>query len=244
VKTTHIALVGVAVALAVGASSCTQTRDLQATGTTKAAESSTSEVLPTTMTTAPFAMEPCGGIITNRVVDPKVSLQQFLLTYDQVPTGYTTTGPQVTTGTDFVASVPSTVPVSYIAFELGVPSTADNPTSAPNYSISERIGRVDSAHMAALLTESLMSASEQPQCLGTGRSVPLSGSVANLTAIEASGSSSAGSNAHATVVFSKGPYIVDLTWTSQSSSTSGAPALPSTAEMESLSAVALSHVPG
>jgi hypothetical protein len=189
-------------------------------------------------------MEPCGGIITNRVVEHNVSLQQFLLSDDEVPTGYTTTGPQVTTGTHFVASVPSTVPVSYITFELGVPSTADNPTSAPNYSISETIGRVDSAHMAALLTQRLVSAAEQPQCHGTGRLVPLSGSVANLTAIEASGSSRAGSIADATVVFSKGPYIVDLTWTSQSSSTSGAPALPSTAEMESLIAVALSHVPG
>jgi hypothetical protein len=168
----------------------------------------------------------------------------FLLTYGEVPTGYTTTGPQVTTTTDFVASVPSTVPVSYITFELGVPSTAENPTSAPNYSITETIGMVDSTHMAALLTERIVSAAEQPQCLGTGLSVPLSGSVANLMAIEASGSSRAGSNAYATVVLSKGPYIVHLTWTSQSSSTSGAPALPSTAEMESLIAVALSHVPG
>src|ERR1039458_4426912 len=238
-RPSRIGLAGAMGALVIVASSCTQAQHSQETGTTKATVSSTSEVSSSTTTTAPFAMEPCGGIITNKVVDPTVGLQQFLLTPGEVPTGYTTKGPQVTTGTNFVASVPSTVPVSYITFELGVPSTAASPTSAPNYSISEAIGRVDSAQLAAQLAARIVSAEEQPQCLGSGRSVLLSGPVANLTAIEGSGSSRAGSNAQATVVSAKGPYIINLAWTSQSSSTSGAPSLPSTAEMESLLGVAL-----
>ena len=194
-------------------------------------------------------MEPCGAIITNEVVDPTVDLQQFLLTPGDVPVGYTTKGPQVTTGTNFVASVPSTVPVSYITFELGVPSTATSPTSAPNYSISEVIGMVSSTQLAAQLAARIVSAAEQPECLDPGRSVPLSGPVANVTAIENSGSSSAGSVATATVVTSKGPYIINLSWASQtsasqSSSAAAAPSPASLTEIESLLRVALSLIPG
>lgn len=183
-------------------------------------------------------MEPCGGIITNKVVDPTVDLQQFLLTPGDVPIGYTTKGPQVTTGTNFVASVPSTVPVSYITFELGVPSPMFSPTSPPDYSISEAIGWVGSAPLAAQLAARIVSAAEQPQC-HSGRSVPL----ANMAVLEGSGSSSAGSIAIATVVMAKGPYIINLAWTSQSYA-AAAPPLPSRTEIESLLGVALSHIPG
>lgn len=231
-------------ALAIVASSCTQGNIAQSSRTPKAPVSSTSEPPSSTTTTTPFAMEPCGGIISNTVLDPTVNLEPFLLTPGEVPTGYTTRGPQVTTGTRFVASVPSSVPVLYITFELGVPSTVANPTSAPNYSISEAIGGVDSAPLAAQLATRIVSAAEQPQCLGSGRSVVVPGPMPNLTALEGSGSSSAGSIADATVVVAKGPYVINLAWTSQSSSASGAPPLPNSTEIAYLLGVALSHIPG
>jgi hypothetical protein len=189
-------------------------------------------------------MEPCGGIITNRALGPRMNLERFLLTTGDVPTGYTTKGPQMTIGRMFVASVPSTVPVAYITLELGVPSSAANPTSAPNYSISEAIGRVDSAPLAAQLAARIVSAAEQPQCLGSGHSVALSGALPDVTVVEGSGSSSAGSISDARVVVAKGPYIINLAWTSQSSSASGTPPLPLNTEMGSLLGVALAHVPG
>jgi hypothetical protein len=189
-------------------------------------------------------MEPCGGIITNRVLTPTVTLRPFLLTAGQLPSGYVTTGAQVTTGTDFVASVPSTVPVSYITFQLGTTPTAGNPRSPPDYSISEAIGEVTSSPLATQLAARIVQASEEPQCLGSGRSVPLMEPTTNLTAIENTGSTSAGAIARSTVVLSDGPYVINLAWTGQSSTPSEAPALPSGAEMESLIATALSHLPG
>jgi hypothetical protein len=37
-------------------------------------------------------METCGGILTDQNLRPTVSLQRFLLTPDDVPSGYTTKG--------------------------------------------------------------------------------------------------------------------------------------------------------
>jgi hypothetical protein len=237
-------LLGTTCALAVTAAACSQTQPPPRLFSPKTTVTSTTQVAPTTTTTAPFAMEPCGGIVTNTVSDPPLNLQPFLLTSVEVPSGYTTMGTQVTTGTNFVAAVPSTVPVAYITFQKGMSSTATNPTSAPTFSISEAVGSVESSPLATQLAARIVSAEEQPQCLGSGGTISLSVSGGTVLAFESSGSSSADSNAQASVIVAKGPYVINVAWNSQVVAPSEAPPPASNAEMASIVDVALSRIPG
>jgi hypothetical protein len=191
-------------------------------------------------------METCGGIITDQNLRPTVTLRDFLLTSKDIPAGYTTKGAQ-TTGSaqaSFVASVPSTVPVWYIHYDMSSDAAQAVARTLPFYSISETIGEVDSPQVAAQQVTRIMDAAEQQQCNPDGGPVAITGSVPGLTAIEGFGGSRAGSLANATVVVAKGPYVLNLMWSSQSLSETAALTQPTPAEIASIVNTALALVPG
>lgn len=210
------------------------------------APATTSTVASTTIPSTPFAMETCGGILTDQNLRPTVSLQGFLLTPDDVPSGYTTKGGHTTgtTGAEFSASVPSTVPVWYIHFSKRPDVGQAEARTLPFYAISETIGEVGSAEVATQQVARIMAALGQGQCNPDGSSVPVPGSVPGLTAIEGFGGSSAGSLADATVLVAKGPYVVNVMWSSQSLSETAALTLPTPSEIASLVNTALARIPG
>jgi hypothetical protein len=188
-------------------------------------------------------METCGGIITDVNEQPTVSLEGLLLTADDAPAGYTTPGPMTTgsAGPQFSASVPSIVPAYWIHFS----APTSNAQGAPGSStIAETIGQVGSPEEAAQWVTRITAAEQSPGCLNSGGPVALGGSVPGLTVIETGGGSRAGSLNSATVLASSGPYVVNMMWGTQSSSTSGAPALPSLADMAALVDHALALVNG
>jgi hypothetical protein len=196
-------------------------------------------------------METCGGILTDQNLRPAVSLQGMLLTSADVPAGYWTSGPQSTgsAGPEFYASVPSTVPVWFIHFDKG--STTAPPNGASGTSLSETIGEVDSAQTAVQQVARIQAASTQAQCLPSGRTVAIPGSVPNLSAVEGTGSSRAGFIGGATVLVAKGPYVVNLMWGVHSSSQTGtytSPSatltLPTPSEIGSIVEKALTRIPG
>ena len=206
-------------------------------------------------------METCGGILADRVLQPGVSLERFVLTQADVPAGYvigavtsipspgegTSTGPQTT----FYASVPSTVPVAHVTFTVA-PATPTAPVAGSTYiAIDETIGMVRSPSEAAQLASQIRSALVLPQCLVSGQSLPLPGAVPGLVAVESSGSSRAGYVASATVVASKGPYVVNVRWSMQTSLAydqapspgEGPPPLPGPSAMARTVDAALGHLP-
>lgn len=189
-------------------------------------------------------METCGGILTDQNLRPAVSLQGLLLNSDDVPVSYTTKGPQSTgtAGTEFYASVPSTVPVWFIHFEMGSSTASPNATSETS-SISETIGEVDSAQTAVQQVARIQAAAIQTQCLPDGHTVAIPGSVPNLAAIEGFGGSRAGSIAGATVLVAKGPYVINLMWGVQSSSQTTTLTLPTPSEIGSIVEKALTLIP-
>ena len=207
-------------------------------------------------------METCGGILADRVLQPGVSLESFVLTQADVPAGYVggavtsipaagesaPTGPRAT----FYASVPSTVPVAHVTFTVG-PADQSAPVAGSTYiAIDEAIGMVRSTPEAAQLASQMRSALESPQCLVSGQTSPLPGAVPGLVAVESSGSSRAGYVASATVVASKGPYVVNVRWSTQKSLAydqppspgEGPPPLPGPSEMAQTVDAALGHLPG
>jgi hypothetical protein len=135
----------------------------------------------------PFAMETCGGIITDENLQPKVSLEHFLLTSNDVPPGYTTAGPMTTgsAGPQFVASVPSIVPVYWVHFTMAV--SPAQPDTQGSSTLAETIGEVSSAALAAQWVTRITAAEQLPECLTSGGPVTLGGSVPNLTAVESGG---------------------------------------------------------
>jgi hypothetical protein len=198
------------------------------------------------MPSTPFAMETCGGILTDQNLRPAVRLRRFLLASDDVPSGYTTKGAQ-TTGTadsEFYASVPSTVPVWYIHFNKRPDVGQAEARTLPFYAISETIGEVDSPEVATQQMTRIMAAAEQDQCNPDGGTVAIPGSVPGLTAVEGFGGSSAGSLASATVLVAKGPYVVNVMWSSQSLSETATLTQPTAAEIASLVNTALARIPG
>lgn len=190
-------------------------------------------------------METCGGILTDQNLRPTVSHKGLLITSADVPVGYSTKGPQ-TTGSgsaQFYASVPSTVPVWFIHFDIDS-STAPLSASSGTSDISETIGEVDSAQTAVQQVARIQAAAVQAQCLPDGRLVAIPESVPNLSAIEGFGGSRAGSIAGATVLVAKGPYVVNLMWGAQSSSETATLTLPTPAELSSIVNKALALIPG
>jgi hypothetical protein len=89
----------------------------------------------------------------------------------------------------------------------------------------------------------MMDAAEQEQCNPDGGTVAITGSVPDLTAIEGFGRSRAGSLANATVLVAKGPYVLNVMWSSQSLSETAALSQPTPAEIASIVNTALSLVP-
>jgi hypothetical protein len=191
-------------------------------------------------------METCGGILTDQNLRPMVSLWGLLLTPDDVPSGYTTKGAQTTgtAGSAFYASVPSTVPVWYIHFNKRPDVGQAEARTLPFYAISETIGEVGSAEVANQQVARIMAAAEQDQCNPDGGTVAIPGSVSGLTAIEGFGGSSAGSLADATVLVAKGPYVVNVMWSSQSLSETAMLTQPTPPEIASLVNTALARIPG
>jgi hypothetical protein len=230
-----------------GVSGCGGATGTSASGTTE----ETTPLASATTTEPPFTMETCGGIITDPNLQPGVNLEGFLLTSADVPNGYASKGPHTTgsAGPEFDASVPSVVPVAYVDYAMNSGPVQPDSQASSVEDISETIGRMGSADLAAQMVTRIEEAAEQEQC---GRDiVRLPGPVPDLVAMERSGSSSAGSLVGATVLVTKGSYVVGVAWTDSTTASPSAAALPEApaplptpAEMGSLVDTALARILG
>jgi hypothetical protein len=119
-----------------------------------------------------------------------------------------------------------------------------NGQASETYSISETIGEVDSTQRTVQQATRIVAAAQQAQCLPDGRTVATPGSVPNLSAIEDSGGSRAGSIADTIVLVAKGPYVFNLMWGVQPSTQTATPTLPTPSEIGSIVEKALTLIPG
>jgi len=204
-----------------------------------------------TTTTAPaFSMEPCGTIITDDDQRPGVDLEGFLLGAADAPAGLTA-GPPLRAGTgrgSFVASVPSIVPIADIDFATSVNQAEEGVGEGSSSSgVSETLGEVTTANEAAGLVARIERA--LLTCTNGAPAVTLPAPTPGLVAVEDQGRSSVQELKDATVVVAKGPYVLNLTWSSSvnfsasTESTLPFTPLPSPGQMAALVAAALGRLP-
>ena len=204
-----------------------------------------------TTTTAPaFSMEPCGTIITDDDRRPGVDLEGFLLGAPDAPDGLTAGRPERagTAPGRFVASVPSIVPVADVDFATSVNQAQEGVGEGSSSSgVSETLGEVATAGEAVGLVARVERA--LLTCTNGAPPLTLPAPTPGLVAVQDQGQSSAQELKDATVVVAKGPYVLNLTWsTSVNFSSSPAPALPFTPlpnpdQMAALLAAALARLP-
>ena len=208
----------------------------------------TRPVATTTTTTAPFVVQTCGNFTSDDDTKPGVDLVADLLGQADVPDDLTATAPD-RTGTapgPFLAPVPSSVPVAQANFAAPTPTGGAFGSSA-TFGVAENLGEVADATLAAQLAARVSQAVEG--CAGGGETLALPGSVPGLVVTETAGQQSNGAERFATTIAAKGPYLVNLTWTSTVSySASGGPeptltALPDLEEIAAVADAALGHLP-
>jgi hypothetical protein len=242
VRRSLLAVVGLPVVSLVSVSSCAHSTLTSTTDRPPLRKGTTTTVPSTTTAVMPSGVPTCLGVVQVPNTRPTISLEGLLLTSTGVPNGYTSVGPQTTgaAGPEFTASFPSTVPVAYINFERTVQAVGVVPTT---YGISETIGEEDSAQVAAQLVSRM-----KGQCPPFQITLRLPGSVPDLVV---DGDSSEGSRgqglASARLLTTKGPYVIDIRWSTNTESYAFPAAPPPFAtppEMGLVADEALSHIPG
>lgn len=204
------------------------------------AQSSTTTVvqtpLPITTMAAACVTDWTGGPVA-------AQLDQLLLTLKDVPNGYNTTGPETSNSSppEFDGVVPMSVPIAYITFTMG------NATTGPSSGIVEALDQTPSPQEAAGLLSRVNAVLAECRN-GEEKTVDLPGSVPNLVATVSNLGSSIQSLLTATVVTSKGPVLLKVSWFSQSLTSgsptnAGLPPLPSPTVMGSVMDAALAHIP-
>jgi hypothetical protein len=170
-------------------------------------------------------------------------LDPLLLTLTDVPSGYTTTGPETVNSSppEFDGVVPKSVPIAYVTFTMG------NATTGPSSGIVEALDQTTSPQTAASLLSQVNSVVSE--CgNGAETTVDLPGPVPNLVATVSNAGSSIQALLIATVFTSKGPFLLEVRWFSQKlNSGSGPkprlPPLPTPAVMGSVVDAALARIP-
>jgi hypothetical protein len=168
-------------------------------------------------------------------------LGPLLLTLKDVPKGYATTGPETVNSSppEFDGVVPMSVPIAYITFTMG------NATTGPSSGIVEALDQTTSPQEAASLLNQVNS--HVSECAnGAEKTVDLPGPVPNLVATTFNSGSSIQALLTATVFTSKGPFVMEVRWSSQvlTSIPNTAPSpLPTPAVMGSVIDAALAHIP-
>ena len=172
-----------------------------------ASSSTTTSSVPAVVTT------PCHGVAGPGPAPAAsaAAIEPLLLTAADVPSGYETTGPQVTppSGPEFYAAIPPSVPVAYVAFSMnsnpgpgGIQQSQDG--------IIEAVARASSPQAATGLLQTVEAAAKA--CGAGGNAVALPGSVPNLFALETNGGTSSQSIATAEVFAVRGDYVNETRW--------------------------------
>ena len=165
------------------------------------------------------------------------AIEPFLLTPGDVPSGYETTGPQVTapSGPAFYGAVTPPVPVAFVEF-----SKDSNPgpggVAQSQDSITEAVAHASSAQAAADLLQKVNAAAKA--CGAGGNLVPLSGSVSNLFASETNSATSSQTMATAEVMAVKGNYVIETDWFNSNLANASSVVLPAPAPLPSPEVVA------
>jgi hypothetical protein len=170
-------------------------------------------------------------------------LDPLLLTLADVPSGYTTTGPETVNSSppEFDGVVPKSVPIAYITFAMGSARTG------PSSGINEALDQTTSPQAAASVLSQVNSV--DAECGNGGETtVDLPGQVPNLVATIANAGSSIQSLLIATVYTSKGPFVLEVNWFSQelisgSEPNPPLPPLPTPAVMGAVMDAALARIP-
>jgi hypothetical protein len=207
--------------------------------------SSTTTTGSSTTSSPPFEVPACLGVVQVRNSRPTISLEDLLLTFKDVPNGYSSFGPQTTGagGPEFTASFPSTVPVAYVSFDMTAHAGGVAPTT---YGISETIGEEDSTHMATQLVGRM-----KERCPPFQMTVALPGSVPGLLVEGERTEGSRGQfQAFARLLTTKGPFVIDIRWSREAdgygfpTGAAGPPPFPTPAEMGLVADEAIAHIPG
>jgi hypothetical protein len=131
------------------------------------------------------------------------------------------------------------VPIAYITFTMG--DTATGPSSG----IVEALDQTTSPQQAATLLNQVNTV--VAECgNGAGKTVDLPGPIPNLVATVFNAGSSIEALLGATVFTSKGPFLLEVRWFSQVSTSvpnAVVPPLPTPAVMGSVMDAALAHIP-
>ena len=169
------------------------------------------------------------------------TLDPLLLTAADIPPGYATSGPALTTtNLLFGDELPASVPVATISF-----SASSGPASQ---SIDESLARETSAPAASAQAQQLENVNAE--CgYGGSTTVDLPGTVPHLAAITLLGGQRGKDISSAEVYASRGPYLLEVSWdnaldTYGTGVTGPQPALPSPAVMASVADAALDRIPG
>lgn len=213
----------------------------------KAATVTTTHPQTTSQTTtlAPTTTSACESSGTYPGPFPTVAqLAPLLLTVNDVPFGYTTTGPHSSTFPEFDGAVSTAVPTAYITFSMG-----EDP--GPTFDIIEAVAEATSPHAATSLLNHVNAVATE--CgFGAGTRVALPGVVPNLTATTTTGGTSNEYISTAEVFTTKDRYLVEVRWFNSQyipenpateTQTPGPQPLPTPTVMGSVVDAALAHIP-
>lgn len=174
---------------------------------------------PPTSKTAPYAVEPCGGITTSSDVHPNIDNRDLLLSRADGPPGYSYGQPKTAGGPTVTAPVPSSAPAAYESFHVAAGEGGGTG--------QEVIGFVGSPETATQLAHQVQA--DLVSCDG-GDQVPLPTSTPGVSAemYHFALSRSDGWVSNATVTVPDGSYIVSLQWSNSNtcSTYGGAPCPP------------------
>jgi hypothetical protein len=200
-----------------------------------------STTVPPTTTTTPPACASTGP--SPATVPAATALEPLLLTLDDVPVGYASTGPQTTapaTASAFYGAVPPSLPLVSVDFTLGSAATG------PTYDITEALTALTTDQAA---TDMLHTVSKVARACGlTGTPVTLSGTTPSLVATTSIGGTGDEDITSAVVFTTKGPYLLELTWWNSvavypDGPPPAPPPLPGIDQMTDLAQAALAHLP-
>lgn len=235
--------------IAVGLAGCATTPRAEPPGTSPPPSTETFASTPdsTTTTTQP---SPCIGLgIPTDGSPASLAIEPLLLTATDVPSGWTTTGPTIAAapGPPSTAVFPSTSRYPVASITYGYPPPGP-PTSGPapvQNSVSETLARLPSVPSATGVLDRLNA--QASQC-DPGTAVALPGTSPALSARLNAIGSSYQIAAYATVYVQRGPFVAELTWSDVHillllGGGSGAPPLPTPAQMSADVAAALAPLP-
>jgi hypothetical protein len=204
----------------------------------------------TTRATTTVTSPPCETLGSPHVQPAAAALLPLLLVPQDLPAGYTTTGPvtEEPAGPEFFGVVPSTVPIAYVVFAMNSNPTGIGGTDLTQDGVIEALAKTSSPTQAVALLQAIDQ--EVTACDAGGSTVTLPGTHPPMTVMASVGGTSAQSIASAASFSTKGSYVLSVRWfntnlvdPSSASPPTAAPPLPTVAVIASVVNAARNRIP-